>query len=151
MMASNEEQEEVNCTFEYPDLPPEKCLKDENTDEIIVYMIIGMLVIYTFYKFYDVWYNKLNFSEVLLKLDLYLLKDIFKSILQGPQGWDLVLNLIMKKLKAAKNTKMFTSQIEEDNEDATLDTQNPKRHDYKRCKSEYFPRIPKKSYSRSTI
>ena len=64
MMSTKKEEENINCTFEYPDLPPEKCLKDEITDEVIIYLIIALIVAYTFYKLYDVWYNKLNFSEV---------------------------------------------------------------------------------------
>ena len=149
MMELNKVQDKINCTFEYPQLPPEECLKDEITDEIIVFIIIRMLVIYTFYKLYDVWNNKLNFSEVFCYVKDLRQKSILQSSLQGPQGWDLVISLLLKKLKSARKAKMFSSQCEEDPEQTcSVTTELQKRKESHRLKilatrSKYFPALPK--------
>ena len=151
MMELNKVKDEINCTFEYPHLPPDECLKDEITDEIIVFIIIGMLVIYTFYKLYDVWNNKLNFSEVFCYVNGHksLRKSFLQSSLQGPQGWDLVISLLLRKLKSARKAKMFSSQCEEDPEQTcSVTTELQKRKESHRLKilatrSKYFPALPK--------
>ena len=39
---------------------------------------------YSFYRFYLVWHNTLNFQE---------------SSIQGPQGWDMLVNWILERIR----------------------------------------------------
>ena len=46
---------------------------------------------YSFYRFYLVWHNTLNFQE---------------SSIQGPQGWDMLVNWILERIR--KDTTCVT-------------------------------------------
>ena len=81
-----------NCTrpVHYPNLPDPACVVDTNTDEVIVAAIIVIIVLITFYRILHVWAYTLNFSE---------------ASIQGPQGWDLVVNWIMERIKRTRTTR----------------------------------------------
>ena len=57
-----------NCSLVYLVTPHPACVQDSPTDEIIVAFIINIIVIYfyiyTYYRLYNAWTNKLNFIEV---------------------------------------------------------------------------------------
>ena len=81
-----------NCThhLQYPQLPGPGCVVDTNTDEVIVAVIIVIIVLITFYRILHVWAYTLNFSE---------------ASIQGPQGWDLVVNWIMERINRTRRTR----------------------------------------------
>ena len=83
---------EDNCTrpLHYPRLPSPDCVVDTNTDEVIVAAIIVIIVLITFYRILHVWAYTLNFSE---------------ASIQGPQGWDLILNWIMERVKRTRRSR----------------------------------------------
>ena len=81
-----------NCSqhLQYPQLPGPGCVVDTNTDEVIVSVIIVIIVLMTFYRILHVWAYTLNFSE---------------ASIQGPQGWDLVVNWIMERVNRTRRTR----------------------------------------------
>lgn len=80
-----------NCSqdLHYPDLPGPGCVVDTNQDEVVVAILIVLLVLVTFYRLIHVWAYTLNFSE---------------ASIQGPQGWDIVTNWIVEKLRRTKRS-----------------------------------------------
>ena len=100
---------ETNCSqeWQYPQLPPPECVVDSNQDEIICAILIIIVVLITFYRLLHVWAYTLNFSEVKLicnegkKLQIVI---YFQASIQGPQGWDVVVNWIMERVKRTKKS-----------------------------------------------
>jgi len=52
--------------------------------EVIIVMLVLLLWLYSFYRLYLVWQKTLNFSE---------------ASIQGPQGWDLLMNWIVERIQ----------------------------------------------------
>jgi hypothetical protein len=61
--------------------------------EAVLVMLAMSLWLYSFYRFYLVWHNTLNFSE---------------SSIQGPQGWDILMNWIMERIRKDGSTNKST-------------------------------------------
>ena len=52
--------------------------------ELILVILVLLLWLYSFYRLYLVWQKTLNFSE---------------ASIQGPQGWDLLVNWVMERIQ----------------------------------------------------
>ena len=70
--------------------------------QIIVAVLIILLVLVTFYRLIHVWAYTLNFSEVIsyyrhISTTIPNMSIVQASI-QGPQGWDVVVNWVMEKV-----------------------------------------------------
>lgn len=59
--------------------------------EAVLVLLALALWLYSFYRLYLVWQNTLNFQE---------------SSIQGPQGWDLLVNWILERIR--KDTTCVT-------------------------------------------
>ena len=94
-----------NCSQElhYPDLPSPGCVVDTNHDEIVVAILIVLLVLVTFYRLIHVWAYTLNFSEVTTSM-LVIIHYSRQASIQGPQGWDIVTNWIVEKVRRTKRS-----------------------------------------------
>ncbi|XP_059087841.1 uncharacterized protein LOC131884172 [Tigriopus californicus] len=55
--------------------------------ELVLVILALLLWLYSFFRLYRVWQRTLNFSE---------------SSIQGPQGWDLLVNWIMERIRVKK-------------------------------------------------
>ncbi len=53
----------------------------------MIVLLALLLWLYSFYRLYLVWQNTLNFSE---------------SSIQGPQGWDLLVNWVVERIRLRK-------------------------------------------------
>ena len=110
---------ELNCTTVYMVEPDPACVTDTLTDEIIVTIILVAIVVYTFYRLYYVWVNTLNFSEVEIdhkNNNFMIVFIVVKANLQGPQGWDLLMQLLLTKIKNTKKKMKTNTNIEEGRE-----------------------------------
>ena len=66
-------------------------------------ILIVLLVLVTFYRLIHVWAYTLNFSEVTSltkRLSCHVLS--LQASIQGPQGWDIVTNWIVEKVRRTK-------------------------------------------------
>ena len=66
-------------------------------------ILIVLLVLVTFYRLIHVWAYTLNFSEVTSltkRLSSHVLS--LQASIQGPQGWDIVTNWIVEKVRRTK-------------------------------------------------
>ena len=106
-LASSSPVSDCDKVLVYPDLPDPGCEVDTNHDEVIVAILIVLLVLVTFYRLLHVWAYTLNFSEVnprCLSVILRCIYEISKASIQGPQGWDLIVNWIMERVKRTKKS-----------------------------------------------
>jgi len=55
--------------------------------EAILVSLALLLWFYSFYRLYSAWQRVLNFSE---------------ASIQGPQGWDLLVNWVMERIQVGK-------------------------------------------------
>jgi len=65
-------------------VPMVSTLHEPGICELILVFLVLLLWLYSFYRLYLVWQKTLNFSE---------------ASIQGPQGWDLVINWVMERIQ----------------------------------------------------
>ena len=65
-------------------VPMVSTLHEPGICEFILVFMVLLLWLYSFYRLYLVWQKTLNFSE---------------ASIQGPQGWDLVINWVMERIQ----------------------------------------------------
>jgi hypothetical protein len=58
--------------------------------EAVLVSLALLLWLYSFYRLYSAWQRVLNFSE---------------ASIQGPQGWDLLVNWIMERIQVLDDSK----------------------------------------------
>lgn len=79
--------------------------------EAILVLAALLLWFYSFYRLYAVWQSTLNFSE---------------SSIQGPQGWDLLVNWLVERMRI-RSLKVFCNRCSFFSEKYEAD-KNPKCH-----------------------
>ena len=62
-------------------------IHDSGICELILVIMVLLLWLYSFYRLYLVWQKTLNFSE---------------ASIQGPQGWDLLVNWVYERIQVKK-------------------------------------------------
>ena len=72
-------------------------IHDPGLCELILVILVLLLWLYSFYRLYLVWQKTLNFSE---------------SSIQGPQGWDLLVNWVMERIQVRQFRFLFTNSLE---------------------------------------
>ena len=65
-------------------------LHESGLCELILVILVLLLWLYSFYRLYSVWQKTLNFSE---------------ASIQGPQGWDLLVNWVMERIQVRQFIK----------------------------------------------
>lgn len=71
--------------YSVPVVPPAQ-FHESGICELILVGFVFLLWLYSFYRLYLVWQKTLNFSE---------------SSIQGPQGWDLLVNWVMERIQVS--------------------------------------------------
>ena len=64
-------------------------LHESGLCEVIIVLLVLLLWLYSFYRLYLVWQKTLNFSE---------------ASIQGPQGWDLLVNWVIERIQVRTET-----------------------------------------------
>ena len=64
-------------------------LHESGVCEVIIFLLVLLLWVYSFYRLYLVWQKTLNFSE---------------ASIQGPQGWDLLVNWVIERIQVRTET-----------------------------------------------
>ena len=75
--------------YSVPVVPPAQ-FHESGICELILVIFVFLLWLYSFYRLYLVWQKTLNFSE---------------SSIQGPQGWDLLVNWVMERIQVSVKLK----------------------------------------------
>lgn len=77
--------------YSVPVVPPAQ-FHESGICELILVIFVFLLWLYSFYRLYLVWQKTLNFSE---------------SSIQGPQGWDLLVNWVMERIQVSRKKGLF--------------------------------------------
>ena len=78
--------------YSVPVVPSPAQFHESGICEVILVIFVFLLWLYSFYRLYLVWQKTLNFSE---------------SSIQGPQGWDLLVNWVMERIQVSvKNSEV---------------------------------------------
>ena len=72
--------------YSVPVVPSPAQFHESGICEVILVIFVFLLWLYSFYRLYLVWQKTLNFSE---------------SSIQGPQGWDLLVNWVMERIQVS--------------------------------------------------